>query len=203
MDGKDIVRKGYDEIAPTYLGKRCQSSEDISLIGKLIEKLPEDSLVLDAGCGAGVPVAKMLSKHFKVVGVDFSESQIELARENVPEAEFLIQDLSNLDFPENHFDAIVSYYAIIHIPREEHQSILKTFSRILRPGGLLLLCTGATDLKDDISDNYLGTRMYWSHYGSETNKKIVEDVGFEIIWTKEIGDETCDGGKHLFILAKK
>ena len=203
MDGKDIVKQGYDTIAKSYLEIRNEESEDISLIGELITRLPRESLVLDAGCGAGVPIAKYLSKYFNIVGVDFSGSQIELAKENVPKGNFLIQDLTNLDFPNNHFDAIVSYYAIIHIPREEHKGIIKSFSQILKPGGLILTCMGANELKDDLSDNYLGVQMYWSHYDSETNKKMVEDCGFQIIWAKEVEDNTSPGSKHLFILAKK
>jgi len=41
MDGKDIVRQGYDEIAERYLESRCKSSEDVSLIQELVERLPE------------------------------------------------------------------------------------------------------------------------------------------------------------------
>ncbi len=203
MDGRDIVGRGYDDIAKVYLESRCTSSEDIGLIDDFIDRLPENAIILDAGCGAGVPVARKLSRQFNVVGVDFSKSQIDLAKVNVPDGKFFVKDLTKLHFPENHFDAIISYYAIIHIPREEHKGIIESFYKILKPDGIMLLCTGANDLKDDINEDYLGTKMYWSHYDSETNKKMVEDIGFKIIWVKEIGDESCEGGNHLFILAKK
>jgi 2-polyprenyl-3-methyl-5-hydroxy-6-metoxy-1,4-benzoquinol methylase len=49
--------------------------------------------VLDLGCGAGVPVAReMIARGFKVTGVDISAQQIEQARRNVPEAQFIEGD---------------------------------------------------------------------------------------------------------------
>lgn len=158
---------------------------------------------MDAGCGAGIPISQILSEKFEVIGVDFSESQVELAKKNVSNATFICQDMTKLDFPENTFDGICSYYAIIHIPREEHQALLSNFQKILRPNGLALLCLGAENLVDDIDEDYLGTRMYWSHYDSETYLKILKDFGFSIIWSKRVADESCEGAGHLFTLVQK
>ena len=138
-------------------------SEDVRLLDELTTRLPAGAKVLDAGCGAGLPISQMLSEKFEVTGVDFSEAQIELAKKNVPNATFICQDMTQLDFPENTFDGICSYYAIIHIPREEHQPLLANFHRMLKPGGVALLCLGAENVADDIDENFLGTRMYWSH----------------------------------------
>src|SRR5574341_1578834 len=116
MDAKSIVKSGYNAIAPKYLATRGEASEDVQLLQELIRRLPKGASVLDAGCGAGVPVTKLLSQSFEVTGVDFAESQIQLARQLVPGARFVCQDITQLAFPENSFDAICSYYAIIHIP---------------------------------------------------------------------------------------
>src|SRR5687768_17446297 len=125
MDYKETVKAGYNAIANRYLAERTQDSEDVVLIRNLIESLPDDAHVLDAGCGAGVPIAQILNLRFKVTGVDFSEAQVELAKKNVPEGTFICADMTQLDFPENSFDGICSYYAIIHVPREEHEGLLK------------------------------------------------------------------------------
>jgi ubiquinone/menaquinone biosynthesis C-methylase UbiE len=135
--------------------------------------------------------------------VDFSEAQIELAKKNVLNAEFLCEDITRLNFPENTFDGITSYYAIIHIPREEHRSLIANFHRMLKAGGFALLCLGAQHLIDDIDENYLGTRMYWSHYDTETYLKMLNDCGFSILWSKHVTDETCEGAGHLFVFGQK
>ena len=203
MDHKETVRAGYNNIADRYLAERTRDSEDVQLLDDLIQRLPAHAKLLDAGCGAGVPISQLLSKHFTVTGVDFSEAQIELAKKNVPNARFLCEDMTKLDFPDDSFDGITSYYAIIHIPREEHQSLLANFHRMLKPGGFALLCLGAENLSDDIDENYLGTRMYWSHYDTETYLKMLNDCGFSILWSKRVADATCEGAGHLFVLVEK
>lgn len=203
MDFKKTVKEGYNAIADRYLTERTRDSEDVRLLDEFIERLPENAKVLDAGCGAGVPISQMLSERFDVTGVDFSEAQIELAKKSVPKAKFICQDMTKLDIPEDSFDGICSYYAIIHIPREEHQLLLTNFYRMLKPGGFALLCLGAEHLVDDIDENYLGTRMYWSHYDIDTYLKMLKDCSFSVIWSKRVVDETCEGSGHLFVMAQK
>ena len=203
MDYKETVKKGYNQIAERYLAERTADSEDVRLLDDFIELLSPHAKVLDAGCGAGFPISSSLADLFDLTGVDFSEAQIELAKKHIPNATFICEDMTKLDFPEDSFDGICSYYAIIHIPREEHQSLLANFHHMLNTGGIALLCLGAENLIDDIDENYLGTRMYWSHYDSETYIKMLKELGFSVIWRKYVKDETCEGAGHLFVLAQK
>src|SRR5688572_28713854 len=193
MDYKKTVREGYNRIAKRYLAERTRDSQDVRLLHEFMQRLPASAKVLDAGCGAGVPISQMLSERFQLTGVDFSEAQIELARKNVPKGEFICQDMTKLDFAENTFDGIASYYAIIHIPRQEHRSLLRNFQRMLKPGGFALLCLGAEHLIDDIDENYLGTRMYWSHYDADTYLEMLKACGFSIVWSKFVRDASCEG----------
>jgi ubiquinone/menaquinone biosynthesis C-methylase UbiE len=203
MDFKKTVREGYNAIADKYLAERTRASEDVSLLSEFIERLPASAKVLDAGCGAGIPISQILSERFHVTGVDFSEAQVELAKKNVPNAVFLCADMTQLKFPNDTFDGITSYYAIIHVPRQEHQPLLENFYSMLKPGGLALLCLGAEHLIDDIDENYLGTHMYWSHYDTDTYLRMLQDCGFSILWSKHVTDATCEGAGHLFVLAQK
>ncbi len=203
MDGKKTVQAGYNAIGTNYLATRAGDSEDVQLLQELAQRLPRGAKVLDAGCGAGVPITRFLSQFFDVTGVDFAEAQIRLARQLVPQAQFLCQDITELNFPDNYFDAICSYYAIIHIPRQEHRALLRNFHRMLKSSGLVLLCLGADDLEDDIDEDYLGARMYWSHYDAETNLKMIKECGFDVIWSKVVADDTSPGAAHLFVLAQR
>jgi len=203
MDYKETVKAGYNNIAVRYLAERTVDSEDVRLLDDFIELLAPHAKVLDAGCGAGVPISRSLAEHFDVTGVDFSETQIELAKKNVSNAKFLCEDMTRLKFREGTFDGICSYYAIIHIPREEHQLLLLNFYHILKTGGVALLCLGAENLVNDIDENYLGVRMYWSHYDSDTYIKMLNECGFSIMWSRYVKDSTCEGAGHLFVLAQK
>ena len=199
---KQIVREGYNKIASNYAAARTSHSEDVRLLNKLVERLPKGAMVLDAGCGCGYPVAEFLAKFFQVTAVDFAEEQIRLAKKKVPDARFVFADITNMPFNDSTFDAVCSYYAIIHVPRSEHRKLLIDFHRILRPAGLALLCMGAGDRPEDVAE-YYGTQMFWSHYGTETNLRMVKENGFDILWFKTIEDPTSESASHLFVLGQK
>lgn len=202
MDAKDIVKSSYDVIAAQYVAVRNEETEDVQLLQELMARLPEGAKILDAGCGAGVPIAKLLSQRFNVIGVDFSETQIELARQAVPQARFICQDMTELAFPDASFGAICSYYAIIHVPRKEHRRLLLNFHRMLKPSGFALLCMGAGDLPGDTEEDWFGARMYWSHYDGETNVRMLRECGFNVVFAKSVADSLSEG-VHLFILLQK
>jgi hypothetical protein len=55
------VRRGYDLAAPTYLADRPDDGDDVALLLDLAAELPPGAVVVDAGCGAGEPVARVLA----------------------------------------------------------------------------------------------------------------------------------------------
>jgi ubiquinone/menaquinone biosynthesis C-methylase UbiE len=203
MDHSQVVREGYDAIVERYLAMRPRDTADVLLLDKLIASVPKDGTVLDAGCGAGVPITELLVNHFDVTGVDFSEEQISRARQLVPRAQFLCADLRTVEFPAAYFDAICAYYSIIHIPRQDHAAVLKRFERFLRPGGVALLCLGAGDLPSDTVPDFLGAPMFWSHFDAKTSTRLVEQSGLAVEWTTLVEDTTSPGAGHLFVFARK
>src|SRR5207247_892988 len=176
-----------------YLPSRCRDSPDVALLDDFVVRLPARSRVLDAGCGAGVPIAQQLAARANVVGVDFAEVQLGLARRHVPTGLWVCADLAALPFADASFDAICSYYAVIHIPREEHARVLDGFARVLRSGGPALLCLGAADLPA-WTEEYHDAPMYWSHYDAATSLSLVKAAGFDLVWHRWVADGS---GGHL------
>lgn len=203
----EIVRRGYERAAAAYLDDRTQDSADVRVLARLADRLAPGALVLDAGCGAGRPIAAQLAHAgHRVVAVDFALAQLRLARANVPEAALVCQDLTALGLAPAVLDAVCSYYAIIHVPRRHHPAIFSAFHRALRPGGYALLCLGAFDVDDDYDDDYYGVRMYWSHYDAATNLALLVAAGFVVEWSDFVADSLGDsppGAGHLFVLARK
>lgn len=202
-----VVQAGYNKVADAYLRARRQDSPDVQALARLTDVLPPGALVLDAGCGAGLPIAaRLAAAGHRVVGVDFALAQLALARRHVPGGAFVCQDMTALGLAAGAFDAVCSYYAIIHVPRQHHAAIYAAFYRALRPGGLAFLCLGAADLDDDYDENYYGARMYWSHYDAPTNLALLAGAGFAVVWSAFIADslgDTPPQSGHLFVLARK
>lgn len=202
LQPKKIVRAGYDKISSEYTASRRRDSQDILLLKELLERLPDNSTILDVGCGSGDPVTILLAQRSTVIGIDFSNVQIRTAKQRVPQADFVCGDIASLPVREKSLDAICSYYAIIHVPREEHDRILHSLWSILKPKGLALVCLGAGDLPEDLSQ-YHDVPMFWSHYDDETNVQMMSKAGFRVLWAKRVVDSTDPQSIHLFVLAKK
>ncbi len=196
---KGLIREGYNAAADHYSKTRDQFS-NVKYLKKLSSLLGPNSTVFDIGCGAGLPVDKFfVDLGHKVMGIDVSARQVELARRNVPGGSFEVKDMSELKKGRYKVDAIVSFYAIFHIPREEHQDLFKKMNSFLPAGGLLLVTMGSSEWQG-IEENFHGVEMWWSHYKSDKNKQIIKNAGFEII-LDEI--DTSGGEKHQIILARK
>jgi len=160
--------------------------------------------VLDLGCGTGVPVARDLAAAgFAVTGVDVSEEQVRRARAAVPHAAFVVGDMRTVELPEGSFDGAVSLYALEHVPREQHRSVLERIGRALRPGGLLLLASEDADQPGVVGD-WLGVPMYFSTNPAGETRRLVERAGFEVL--RATVEPQLEQGKeipYLWLLARR
>jgi SAM-dependent methyltransferase len=205
-DPKKIVADGYDQIAERYLAWSAldPSPERMRYLAQLIDLLPGGAEVLELGCGAGVPVTQALAERGRVTGVDISAEQIAMAERLAPDATFIQADMTELDFPAESFDAVVGFYTLIHIPREEHAALLRRIAGWLRPGGLFFATMGARDSPDGVEPDWLGAPMFFSHYDAEKNQDLVRRAGLEIL-SAEITQEDEDGEliAFLWVAARK
>jgi cyclopropane fatty-acyl-phospholipid synthase-like methyltransferase len=202
VDAKRLVEASYDRIADHYLASReRQSAGTAAALEELVRALPPGAAVLDLGCGAGVPVTGRLAERFAVTGVDISARQLVLARQRVPGATFIQADMTEVDFAPETFDAVVSAYAIIHVPREEQRPLVGRIHRWLRPGGLFLANWAVTAWEGEERD-WLGwgAPMWWSHHDWDANLAMLRDAGFAVDATAAHadGDETW-----RWVLARK
>lgn len=182
IDPKRIVADGYDVVAERYLdwsGKR-PSAPRLRWLSKALELIPPGAEVLELGCGAGIPMTAALADGRRLTGVDISATQVALARRNVPAATFRQADMTTLDFPASSFDAVVAFYSLTHVPRDEHGTLLERITRWLRPGGVFVASMGVDDDPGGVEQDWLGVDMYFSHFGAKKNRRLVERAGLRI-----------------------
>jgi len=201
-DPSKLVRQGYNKIAAQYLAARSSASPDAPALAHFSSLLPTNALVLDAGCGAGVPVTHFLAQYHRVVAIDFSIAQAQMASGLVPSAHVACLDMTQLAFPPAIFDGICSLFAILHIPRSKHRNLIAAFHRLLREDGLVLLCLGASDNEADYGP-YFGTRMFWSHFDSREYLEMLTATGFTVLSSEILPDPISKIATHLFVLARK
>lgn len=206
MDYRALVRRGYDGCAAAY--ERARLAEAQPELDLLTERLAAGAHVLDIGCGAGVPVARTLVQRFRVTGVDISAEQIRRARRNVPGATFVHSDIMACAFPPASFDAVVAFYTLFHLPREEHNELFRRIHHWLKPGGSLLATVAAVAEAGYTEDDFFGVTMYWSNYGLDDYRAMLAATGFTLLETTSIGhgysaDAQAPAEHHPQILAQR
>ncbi len=116
--------------------REIQEEKYKSILSKIA--LHKRDLVLDAGCGTGLLMEKIASKH-RVVGIDFSEMMIEIARKKIRNSNFIRADLNNLPFRDQSFNKVFGVTILQNI--EHPQRTVKEIARIIENGGLAVLST--------------------------------------------------------------
>lgn len=166
----DRIGDRYDEAFPHKEGQEER-------IRRLLDLLPPDAHVLDLGSGTGLPTARQLVQAgVRVTGHEISERMIELARINVPEAEFVRADILDLQPVETQYDAIVAFFSLLCLPRARIPEALSRVRASLLPGGLLCLSMVEADL-DDVPISFLGSKVRVSGYPRAELRTVLEEAG--------------------------
>lgn len=99
--------------------------------------LTEDSLVLDAGCGAGMFTHMAVATGAQVIGVDAAPGLLEMARERNPQTNFLEEDLESLPFASESFHVVAGFNSFQYAGN--FTAALSEAKRVLKPGGRLVV----------------------------------------------------------------
>lgn len=126
--------------------------------------------ILDVGCGTGYGSAMTASSMPEVVGTDVSEEAIAWAKAKYPldNLEFMSMPATDLNFPDDSFDAAYSIQVIEHI--EDVELYLSEVVRVLRPGGKFVV---ATPNRLTYSPNGLHNEFHVREYEAEELRSLL------------------------------
>jgi SAM-dependent methyltransferase len=197
-DPAEVVRTGYDSMSYLYRADDAGSGQYAPWLSELAGRLPARASVLDIGCGCGVPVSRDLARRsYRVVGVDLSDVQIQRARRLVPQAQFVRADVTQVQFADDTFDAVLAFYSVIHLPLDRQPPLFADIRRWLRPGGWFVATLGWREWTGS-EPQWLGgdATMWWSHADVATYRRWLTDVGLVVESVQFVPEG--EGGHSLF-----
>jgi len=107
---------------PTYLRK-------MAFVRQFMMSVPQDSKILDVGCGEGVLVEELSQKGWEIEGIDLNY-----------ESKFVRRgDVLDLSYADGSFDLVLFLDTLEHLAYEEQPRALAEIKRILQPGGHLIM----------------------------------------------------------------
>lgn len=140
------LARAFDGQAAKF--ERAPVQSDPAALARLaaFSDLPQDSLVLDTGCGPGLVAEAFLKAGHRILGVDLSDEMIARARARCAhfgDRAFFHQGSLYEILPGGPFDAVVSRYVLHHVA-DPHAFVTRQ-TNLIRRGGVVILCDHTTD----------------------------------------------------------
>ncbi|MBK7428452.1 MAG: class I SAM-dependent methyltransferase [Saprospiraceae bacterium] len=187
---------GYEKVATKFISHRELSNNAIGLsaVRKWARSLPKDAVVLDLGCGTGIPISKvLLDEGMEVFGIDASSTLSKAFQKNFPNAQVACDSVEDSKFFNRTFDAIISWGLIFLLSKEAQEKVINKASEALNPGGKLLFTSPSQNT--EWTDVLTGHNSF--SLGAEKYTEILSSSGLKLIDTFE--DE---GGNHYYSAIK-
>lgn len=150
---------------PVYL-------EKISIVRKLLDQVGSSHRILDAGSGEGILVSEYHQRGFNIIGMDLNYGSERVFKGNI----------LNAPFANGVFDIILNLDVLEHMSFTEQERAISEFSRILRPGGYLIvsipnLAHLASRLSFAITGKLIRTSFISRHPGDRPIEEFIQLLG--------------------------
>ena len=187
----------YDLIAEWYASERVDET-GVPEATALASSIPLGSLVLDVGCGNGIPITRaLLSQGHRVTGLDSSSAMLAQFRQNCPEAFAVRGMVESCPFADRVFDAAVAWGVMFHLNPTDAIRAIANLSRTLRRGASFLFTSGDEDAFDAKEGEMNGVTFRYFSHSAHSYRRILGDHSFTLV------DVHSDSGNNTYYLAKK
>ena len=142
--------------------------------------------IADLGCGDGTLTVEMAKFASRVVGVDINPEILTSARQRIERLglkniKLLSENINNLSIPSKSLDVVFFSQSLHHI--ENPQASLNESSRVLRPGGQLMILELATHNEKWVLEKL---NHKWLGFEKETLQNYVQSAGFHLVHSEKL-----------------
>lgn len=187
----------YDLIAEWYASERIDQSGVPEAL-TLASSIATGSMVLDVGCGNGVPITRaLLSKGHRVVGLDSSSAMLARFKRSCPEASSVRAIVQSSPFRDGTFDAVVAWGVMFHLTPDDAISAIANISRVTKTGAPFLFTSGDVDGFDGKTGTMNGVAFQYFSYSIDNYRRILSNYGFTL------NDVHRDAANNTYYLSSK
>ena len=172
------------EYAANFLNELDGKPFDRNILDRFAEMLPEQGCIYDIGCGSGQTTKYLHDKRkHKMLGLDFSEAAVQLARQTFPEIDFRVDDMLASKLASSSAEGILAFYSIVHFTYIEVERAFTEWLRLLKPGAVCLFSFHVGEEAVEITDflGVSGAKATWHFLDPDKILEIAQKVGFKVV----------------------
>ena len=186
----NMTRLAYENNADSYVlnyERRAGALDEARIFTldpflKLLKEKMVSGKILFAGCGSGRDLQEVIKQGYSCVGIDISESMLNIGKILAIPAPLLRMDIERMEFPANSFSGVFCDTAITHIKKKGIRRVLEEFRLILEDGGVLFVSFRRGNGKLYMTDDKVGKRYYTTMTALKA-RKLLASVGFQLVST--------------------
>lgn len=198
----------FNKLAQQYQDKYLDADIYHPSYQELLHYVPKNTAkVLDIGCGPGNISCYLQSKlpALNITGIDPAPKMIALAKQNLPQATFLVMDARDIHVIEELFDVIICGFCLPYLSQNDSAVLIGNCAKLLAPKGVLYLSTMEGDYAGSGYDsNAKGDQVYTHFHSGQSLKQCLNDNGLEVKVENRQAFTRDDGRVHtdLFLIAQ-
>jgi demethylmenaquinone methyltransferase/2-methoxy-6-polyprenyl-1,4-benzoquinol methylase len=135
-----LTKRAFDFLAPFY---NVMTLPLVRVRNQVVDFVSADkgSTVLDVATGTGQQAFAFAKRGYNVIGVDLTESMLEIARRDNKDGyvKFEAADATHLRFEANSFDISCVSFALHDMPPNIREKVLQEMVRITKPDGIMVI----------------------------------------------------------------
>jgi len=135
-----LTKRAFDFLAPFY---NVMTLPLVRVRNQVVDFVSADkgSTVLDVATGTGQQAFAFAKRGYNVIGVDLTESMLEIARRDNKDGyvKFEAADATHLRFEANSFDVSCVSFALHDMPPNIREKVLQEMVRITKPDGIMVI----------------------------------------------------------------
>jgi SAM-dependent methyltransferase len=149
MLSSSVNTRGSSPVQGPFWGRRAhdwlqiQEAQSLALYNVVLKALglTRDTTLLDVGCGAGLFCELAALRGTSVMGLDASNSLLDLARHRALRSTFFEGEMEAMPFVDQTFDVVTVLNSLQHAT--DSLKVLTEARRVLRPGGRVAIAAWA------------------------------------------------------------
>jgi SAM-dependent methyltransferase len=203
----DGLRDTYDRIAGDWARDHESDTWWRACTARFASLLPDGARLLDAGCGSGQKAKFFQDLGLRVMGIDFSERLLDIARQTATASDFRLLDLRDIGTLSEEFEGVFAQASLLHIPKAETFAVIEGMVSRLVPRGLLYVAVKAQRAgspEEEIvaeSDYGYDYERFFSYYTLDEMRAYLDRLGLSLVHA-EVSQVSLEPG-WMQVIARK